>query len=101
MVYEFAQGYKLHQFDGGRSESVSDAYARTLPADTYQPSHSSVRFSNDSSYLGGFRSQGQSAQDYLETIAQARGYRAPEKTLGEYKDRETAGPFLQFPSTPL
>ncbi|MEK6825425.1 MAG: hypothetical protein AABY00_01425, partial [Nanoarchaeota archaeon] len=40
------------------------------------------------SYREGLRSQGMSAESYLKALSEGRGYRAPERTQGEYKDIE-------------
>ncbi len=98
----YTPAIRLHDFSAQEQQSIGGTYQRPLPSNTYFLPYTPLRMSSgDASYRGGFRSQGMSAQSYLESIATGRGYRAPERMKGEYKDHEQSGSMLSVPSAPL
>ncbi len=103
MIYTFAPRSQLHQFsDETQNLLASGTYQRPLPSETYFLPHASTRFSaSDVSYQGGIRSQGMDAQSYLESISKMRGYVAPQRMKGEYKDNDKSCSALNVPSVPL
>ncbi len=90
MVYKFAPNYKLHQFDDEIDESVNEISQLSIPEKNYVLPRGQIR-SFEGFYQGGLRSQGMNSGSYLESISKSRGYHAPERSKGEYKDHEKNG----------
>ena len=93
MNYTTSVSTPLYDFSR-QGASISGTYRRPLPADTYELPRAPLRFGAESTYQGSFRSQGMSAESYLKALVEGRGYHAPERMRGEYKDHEKGGPVL-------
>ena len=88
---------RLHDFDNGPEVGRYDGL---LPKDAYMLPRAPI-FSSRSNYSGGLRSGGMDAQSYIKAMAESRGYKAPERMRGEYKQAESNVARLNFPTISL